>query len=259
MIVAHADGEPLALHPGVGSAKGRFIGGGRVVPHAELEKDVRGHVQGVARLGRDLRVGARRGKGQPSVFRVVVIMDQIVESSRMIGIPGQHPLQDGRRLLLDLASHQHVLVLVVAPLAEERRAARHPAHEREGEEAERLRVLRIRLGERTHLHGVRAIPGRAVPAPEQDLDRPQVALLAVRLRLHGARFRRRPQPEQDLARHVRILVEPEGLVVGHGLPPVGHGEVAIDALGLAESLHGVLVLEVVEGGHAPQEGALGRS
>ena len=215
-----------------------------------------GHVQRVARLGGHLRVGAGRGKGQPGMVRVVVVVDQVMEGSRMIRDSGQHLLQDGGGLFLDLASHQHVLVLIVAPLAEERRAARHRAHEREGEEGPHVRVVGIRLGEPPHLHGVRLIPRRAVPASEQDLDRPQIALLAIGLRLRGARIRRRAQAEQDLARHLRVLVEPEGLVVGHGFSPVGHGEVAIDALGLAEGLHGVLVLEIVEGGHSAEEGRL---
>src|SRR5439155_25584108 len=104
----------------------------------------------------------------------------------------------------------------------------------------------------------RALAGRALPGSEQGLDRPQVGLLADRFRLSGARLRRRGQAEQDLPPLARVLIAPEGLVAGHGLPPVGHGEVAVDRLGLAESLHGVLVLEVVEGGHAAQEGRLRR-
>ena len=65
MVIAHADGKTLALDPGVRRAEGRLVGGGGVVPQAELEKDVGGHVQRVARLRRDPR-RQRRAAGRAS-------------------------------------------------------------------------------------------------------------------------------------------------------------------------------------------------
>ena len=259
VIVAHADREPLALDPGFGRAKRSFIGGGRVVPHAELEKDVGGHVQRVAGLRRDLRVGARRGEGPPGVVRVVVVVDQVVESSRMIGMALQHLLQDRRRFLLDRAAYERMLMPVVAAFAEERRAARRGAHQREGQQALHVGILGMRRRQAPHRLRVRVVALRAVPASEQHLDGPKKALLAVGPCLRRARLRRRRQPSQGLARLGDVLIEPERLVVGHGFPPVGHGEIAIDALGLAEGLDGVFVLEVMKGGHAAQEGGLRRS
>ena len=58
---------------------------------------------------------------------------------------------------------------VVAALAEERRAARRRAHEGEGEEAERVGIVGVRLRERAHGERVGAIARGAVPGSEQRL------------------------------------------------------------------------------------------
>ena len=79
---------------------------------------MRGHVQGVARQAGDLCVGPRRGERQPGMVWVVIAVDEVVERPRMIGVPGQHLLEEGGRRLLGLASHERVLVLVVLPLGE---------------------------------------------------------------------------------------------------------------------------------------------
>ena len=51
VIVLHGDGECLAFDPCIRSEERGLVGGSRIMPHAELDKDVRGHVQGVARCG----------------------------------------------------------------------------------------------------------------------------------------------------------------------------------------------------------------
>jgi hypothetical protein len=122
----------------------------------------------------------------------------------------------------------------------------------------RLIVPRMRGGQPPHGHRVGAVPDRALPVSVQDLDRPQIALLTVRPRPGRARLRRRAQPEQGRTRHLRVLVEPQRLVCRHGFAPIRHGEGPIDALGFAEGLDGVFVLEVVEGGDPAQEGGLRR-
>jgi hypothetical protein len=88
----------------------------------------------------------------------------------MIGTPSQHPPQDGRRLPLDVAADERVLMPFVGPVAEERGAAGHRAHEGEGMEALGLQVLRIRRGQAPHRLRVGAIPRVALSASEQDLD-----------------------------------------------------------------------------------------
>jgi hypothetical protein len=253
VVVAHADGQRLAPDPRLGRAERRLVGGRRFVPHPELEKDVSGHVQGMAGLGRDLRVRARRGQRFRGVSGIVVVVDQVVERAGMIGMAGQHPLEDRRGLLLDGAAHERVSVRVVAGVAEQRRAARGGGHEREGQEALHVGIVRVRRGQPPHPLRIRLIARRAVSASEQGLHRAEVTLLQLRLRLRGARRGRRRQPAQGCARFVRVLVEPERLVPGDGLAPVAQDEIAVHALRLAEGLDGVFVLEVVQRDDAAQE------
>jgi hypothetical protein len=213
-------------------------------------------VEGVARLGGDARVRAGGGEREARVLGIVVVVDQVVEGARVLGVEAEDLLEDGRRLLLDLAADERVLVQVVSARAEERGRAYRRAHEGEGMEGKHFRVVGMGRGEASHGLGVRAVARRLVPAPEQDLDRREEAPLAVGPRLPGPRLGRRAKPLQDLAGLLRVLVEPERLVVGHGLAPVGQGEAGIDSLRFQEGLDGVLVLEVVERGHAAQERGL---
>ena len=55
-----------------------------------------------------------------------------MKRARMVRIPGQHALQDGRDLRLGLAAHERMLMALVAAVVEERRAAGHRAHQGEG-------------------------------------------------------------------------------------------------------------------------------
>ncbi len=79
------------------------------------------------------------------------------------------------------------------------------------------------------------------------------ASLLLRPGFFRARFLRGAQALQDAPRGLGVLIEPERLVVGHGLSPVGHGERGIDALGFLEFEDGLLVREVVQRRHAPEK------
>src|SRR5690606_41568996 len=54
-----------------------------------------------------------------------------------------------------------------------------------------------------------------------------------------------------------VLLHPDRVVVRHGLAPVGHGEVGVEALRLAEGVAGLVVLEGVEEQEAAEERRLG--
>ena len=253
VIVAHGDAKSLAFHPCIGSVEGRLVGGSRVMPHAELHKDVRRHVQRVARSGRHLRVGARRGQRQARVRRIVVIMDQVVQRPGVVGAKGEDRAKDRRRFSLHGAANERMLVLIVARIAKESRTARRGAHERQCEECPCLEVGRIRASQLAHRLAIGTIARCALARSVQRLDGPQVALLALGRRQSQPRLRCRRKPCERRARGVGILVEPQRLVAGHRLAPVRHGKAAVVALSLAKRLDGVLVLEVVERLHAAQE------
>lgn len=55
-------------------------------------------------------------------------------------------------------------------------------------------------------------------------------------------FRRGPQTRGHLARRGKILFVPHGVVVGHGLAPIGHGEIRRELLRPPEMFGCVLVL-----------------
>jgi hypothetical protein len=72
----------------------------RLAPKPEAREDVRRHVQGVRRVGRDLRVKLR---GLDAMLRdrwIVVAVDQVVGDARMVRIGLRERLQDARRLQL---------------------------------------------------------------------------------------------------------------------------------------------------------------
>ena len=74
----------------------RFVRARGVVPHAELQEDVRRHVQRVRRVGGDLRVAARGAQSQRRVHRIVVGVDEVVQHAGMVGMCGEERLEDRR-------------------------------------------------------------------------------------------------------------------------------------------------------------------
>ena len=65
-----------------------------VAPQAELHEDVRGHVQRVLGVGRDLRVAPRRLEPARRERRVVAGVNQVVRAAGMIRVRGEHPLRE---------------------------------------------------------------------------------------------------------------------------------------------------------------------
>ena len=89
-----AGGSPLPLDPGVRGREGGAIRRLRLGPQAQLEEDVRRHVERVARLGRDLGVGARRAETQPCVLGVVVVVQQVMKGPGMLGVRPKDGLEN---------------------------------------------------------------------------------------------------------------------------------------------------------------------
>jgi hypothetical protein len=69
-----------------------------VVPHPELDEDVRRHVQRVRGGRRDLGIGARGVETQNRVIRIVERVDDVVRGARMLRIALEDLLRDRRGL-----------------------------------------------------------------------------------------------------------------------------------------------------------------
>ena len=75
-----------------GFARGRDrgeVGVDIVLPEADAGEDVRRHVQGVRRGGRDLRVAAGGGQSELRELRLIVGVDQVVGHAGMVGLGGE--------------------------------------------------------------------------------------------------------------------------------------------------------------------------
>src|SRR5262249_60708571 len=66
-------------------------------PQADPAEDVRGHVQGVWRRGRDLGIDAGSRQATLGQFGIVICVDQVVSDTWMIGVFLEERLQDGDR------------------------------------------------------------------------------------------------------------------------------------------------------------------
>ncbi len=79
---------------------GRSVRRDRVFPHSDHRVDVRGHVSGVRRRRRDLRVHRRDLDALVGERRIVVGVDEIVRHARVLRVLLEQALQDLRRLQL---------------------------------------------------------------------------------------------------------------------------------------------------------------
>ncbi len=238
--VARVAGQPLPLDPLVGDVPGRFVRRHHLVPHAQRDEDVRGHVLGVAGGGRDRRVGPRRTQPQRRVHRIIVGVDQVMGGARVLRVVAERFLDDRRR--------PHICRDVSALVG--------GSEKRQRVECGRFVVVRILLPQAAHRIGVGEVARSLVAVTVQDIQRAQVVLFAVGRCLGQPRFGRRSQPTQRRQRRLTVLLLPDGMVVRHRLAPVGEGEVGVDALSLAKRLGGVGILEAVEQQNASQEGLL---
>ena len=75
----------------------RLVRVGGVLPHSELQKNVRWHVQRVRRRRSDLRVLPRRAESERCMNRIIVGVDEIVQNSGMIRMRRKKRLEDRGR------------------------------------------------------------------------------------------------------------------------------------------------------------------
>src|SRR5215472_4815529 len=62
------------------------------------------------------------------------------------------------------------------------------------------------------------------PLAVKQLDAPEVGFLSFGRCLADPFFRSFPQPSKYFARACKVLFVPNGMVLRHGLPPIGHGK-----------------------------------
>ena len=118
----------------------------------------------------------------------------------------------------------------------------------------RFVVVGIGFMEAPHGVTVRQVPGPLVlPFGVQDLHRREVRTLPVCTRLRGTLLGSGAEAGQGDAASHGVLLLPNRMVVGHGLSPIGHGEIRLSGLGSLEGLGGVLVLEAVHEENATDE------
>ena len=238
---AGARGLPATGASRIDDLHRRLIRLHHVVPEPERDEDVRRHVLGVAGRGRDLGIRARGPQPQRRVDGVVIGVNQIVRRARVIWMIAEHRLDDRR------GSH---VESEVAPGV-------GGAEQRERVKCRGVGVVRIRTIEIGHRVRIREIARLFVGVAVEDLDGAEVVLLALRLRPCDARLARRRQPRQRFPRGAAVLLHPHGMVVGHRLAPVGHGEVGIDLLRTAKQIGRRGIFEVVELREAGEKAVLG--
>ena len=72
----------------------------RILPQAQPRENVRRHVQGVRRRGRDPGITPRGRKRQNRQLRRIVAVDHVVRDARMVRLLRQNAIQDLGRLFL---------------------------------------------------------------------------------------------------------------------------------------------------------------
>ncbi len=93
-FAAHVHGRGLARGGDRGQVRFDVV-----LPQADARENVRWHMQGVRRGGRDLRVAARRGNARLRQLRLVVTVNQVMRDAGMIGLGREELFEDRGRLL----------------------------------------------------------------------------------------------------------------------------------------------------------------
>ena len=215
-----------------------------VVPHPELNEDMRRHVQRVGSRRGDLRVGAGRGQREDGMVGIVERVDDEVRRARVFRIALEDVLGNRRRL------HRGAHRLLARPRRPEKR---------QRIERRNLVIARVLLVQSFHRRGIGDVARVLVARAEQHVDRLDEPSLAACRRLCGAPGRGRCQPLEHPAGRSDILLRPQRMVVAHRFAPVGEREPRIALLRLAEGLGGRVELEIVQRFHPDEKSALRRA
>ena len=96
VVVLLGFGQSVA---GLPEAVGRLVGGivraHHLFPHSVLDEDMGGHVEGVGRIGRDLRVAIGSLQGQRRVNRIVEGVDDVVGRPGVVRVLAEDLAGDG--------------------------------------------------------------------------------------------------------------------------------------------------------------------
>ena len=202
----------------VDHAHRRLVRRDDLVPHAHRHEDVRAHVLRVTRRRRDLRVDARGAKAERRVDRIVVRVNEVVRKARMIRMRGKNRFENCGRPHID----------------GEVAAVMRGSQQRQRIKCRRIHVVRILSRQARQRLGKREVAAVLVAVAVQDFDGAHVIPLALGLRFRHPRIGRRCKPCEGCERRVAVLLHPHRVRVGHRFAPVGHGEVGVELLRLAE-------------------------
>src|SRR5439155_8638885 len=106
VVAAHRGRQPFPFDPSIRCSERGAIRSRRMVPEPELQKDVRRHVQRVARFWRDFRVPARRRERAPRVLWIVAVVEQVMQRARVRRVRLEYLTKDRGALFLNLAARQ---------------------------------------------------------------------------------------------------------------------------------------------------------
>ena len=219
-----------------------------VVPHAQRDEDVRGHVLGVSGIGRDAAVCARSVDAERGVRWIVDGVDHVVRRARMIGMRAEDASRNGVRAQI----RRHIAVALVE------------SQQRQCVEELRFDVVRIRTAKAIEAcRPERVAPRFADIFIVQRLRRPEPRALVLRPRLRRSLGRRRRKTTQHGTSGGRVLLIPHRMRIAHRFAPVRHHVAGIELLRLAKGGGGLWIVEIMEVEHAANEcrvrGGRGRS
>ena len=195
-----------------------FVGLDDVIPHSQGEKNMRGHVLGVARFRCELRVDACGTEAERRVDGVVIAVDEVVNDAGMTRMLWEGFFED--------CGGAHVSGKVAA--------AFRAGEDRERVEGGGIDVVGIILVEVGHGGCIFLVAIFFAAFAVENLDGGEILLFARRGGFGLAGFGSGGEFLQNFAGGVEILIVPDTVIFGHGFTPVSHGEVGVDFLGAAK-------------------------
>ena len=141
------------------------------------------------------------------MLRVVVVVQQVMKRTGMLGMRAQHLLENRPDLCLRGATRQHLTVAFVRiDVADE--AARHRAQKSERVQRRHIGIVRLAFMEPSHLVRVPLMSNQRVAVGEEHLHGREEPLVPGSRGLRDADRRRRTETCQRLASRRDILAPP---------------------------------------------------
>ena len=223
-------GEVFLLDPfqrGIEGARVQ-LSGPLIIPQGEV--DVRGHVQGMHRGGRNFGVNVRGAQTQRRMHGVVVAVNIVMQHAGVSRRPVHQCLGNGAGL--------HELIEIPPVMA--------GSQYRQGIQRTGIHVLRPGLADRFQRRAVGVIPFPAIPFTKQDVHRTDIRFFAFSLRFVHPFPGSRRQLFQHGPGRGQVLLVPQRMFMGQRLTPVGHDKVRVHLPRLPERLPGILVFKIMQ-------------